>query len=368
MRKEWLEMLSTCQPGPHKQLMFENFLLSSVRGETPRSVVSPANLTRLCKEYRGMELSDRRHALRTVVGALTPSRIQVKKAADEVAKAKGYRATERALHELSRTTTPLYTTMVRQIMASEGLRFVIGLREDLLRFRSRDSMLSVMETHVREMLIDWMNPGFLLSRQIEQVSPEMATKETVHPVVDANQLQDRFSSDTRQCFGLFHPSMQDKPIAYIQVWLGDHMASSMEEVFSDTSTKGTCAVFYSINAMEPGLKGIDLGHTLIRQVTSLLEVKGVSKFCTLSPVPGFKKWLSGRLFTSKVPLDWNISDNSISKLHSIVFDQDYKLLDEMRQVLMHLCIVYLTEEKRHHRAMCPVAKYVFALNLYLTLH
>jgi hypothetical protein len=66
---------------------------------------------------------------------------------------------------------------------------------------------------------------------------------------------------------------------------------------TDGQPEGSVAVFYSIAATQPGLAGVDLGHTLIKCVVARLaaELPAVRKWVTLSPVPGFRAWLLSRL-------------------------------------------------------------------------
>jgi malonyl-CoA decarboxylase len=53
------------------------------------------------------------------------------------------------------------------------------------------------------------------------------------------------------------------------------------------------AAFYSISNCEPGLRGVSLGNFLIKRVAEELkrELPKLSTFCTLSPIPGFLRWL-----------------------------------------------------------------------------
>jgi malonyl-CoA decarboxylase len=53
------------------------------------------------------------------------------------------------------------------------------------------------------------------------------------------------------------------------------------------------AVFYSISNCQEGLSGISFGNFLIKNVANKLkqENDGLKKFVTLSPAPGFAKWL-----------------------------------------------------------------------------
>jgi malonyl-CoA decarboxylase len=53
------------------------------------------------------------------------------------------------------------------------------------------------------------------------------------------------------------------------------------------------AIFYSISNCQKGLAGISFGNFLIKQVVELLEaeLRGLQRFATLSPIPGFRGWL-----------------------------------------------------------------------------
>ena len=53
------------------------------------------------------------------------------------------------------------------------------------------------------------------------------------------------------------------------------------------------AIFYSISNCQEGLSGISFGNFLIKNVANQLkqEIEGLNRFATLSPAPGFTKWL-----------------------------------------------------------------------------
>ena len=60
------------------------------------------------------------------------------------------------------------------------------------------------------------------------------------------------------------------------------------------SDKADTAVFYSISATQPGLDGVGFGSFLIKRVVDRLcrDHKQLKHFATLSPLPGFKRWLT----------------------------------------------------------------------------
>src|SRR3954469_3555677 len=57
-----------------------------------------------------------------------------------------------------------------------------------------------------------------------------------------------------------------------------------------------CAMFYSITNCQDGLRGISFGNLLIKQVAEDLkrEFPHLRRFATLSPIPGFRRWLQER--------------------------------------------------------------------------
>ena len=59
------------------------------------------------------------------------------------------------------------------------------------------------------------------------------------------------------------------------------------------------AIFYSITNCQEGLRGISFGNFLIKQVAEDLgrEFPRLKTFATLSPIPGFRKWLNDRAAT-----------------------------------------------------------------------
>src|SRR5690606_6620352 len=68
------------------------------------------------------------------------------------------------------------------------------------------------------------------------------------------------------------------------------LATDREEIAPE---QATTAVFYSISNCQNGLKGISFGNFLIKHVVEQLkgELPNLKNFVTLSPVPGFRRWL-----------------------------------------------------------------------------
>ena len=84
----------------------------------------------------------------------------------------------------------------------------------------------------------------------------------------------------------------------VEIALTDHTPSSIDAVLAENRAaiapaRATTAVFYSISNCQEGLRGISFGNFLIKQVVEDLqrELPNLQTFVTLSPIPGFARWL-----------------------------------------------------------------------------
>ena len=109
------------------------------------------------------------------------------------------------------------------------------------------------------------------------------------------------------------------------------------------------AVFYSISNCQRGLVGISFGNFLIKQVVRELtaEMPGLRTFATLSPIPGFRKWLAGAVREGR----W-AGEGGLVGLDG----PDWPSGDLEPRVL-RLCAHYLLHEKRGGRPLDPVARF-----------
>lgn len=80
-------------------------------------------------------------------------------------------------------------------------------------------------------------------------------------------------------------------------------------IAEENPAKIQAAIFYSISNAQNGLKGVDLGHYLIKNAVKVLqqEFPSLGIFSTLSPIHGFKTWFMSKLarevkfYTARVP-------------------------------------------------------------------
>jgi malonyl-CoA decarboxylase len=96
--------------------------------------------------------------------------------------------------------------------------------------------------------------------------------------------------------------MVDDPLIFVEVALTNKVPGTIHEIIAEQREEidpreADCAIFYSISNCQKGLRGIPFGNYLIKRVVGLLhdELPQLSTFATLSPLPGFSKWLAGEL-------------------------------------------------------------------------
>ena len=122
--------------------------------------------------------------------------------------------------------------------------------------------------------------------------------EAVHAVQGWRDLRRRLEAD-RRCFAFFHPQLRDEPLIFIEVALTRGMSAQVQPLLDvpapvATPERADHAIFYSITNCQEGLRGISFGNLLIKQVAEELkrELPHLRSFATLSPIPGFRRWLA----------------------------------------------------------------------------
>lgn len=243
-------------------------------------------------------------------------------------------------------------------MAPDGTRTVINIREDLLKALKDHPHLKPVDADFAHLLASWFNRGFLELRRIDWSTPanvleKLIQYEAVHEIRDWDDLRRRLDSD-RRCYAFFHPALPDEPLIFVEVALVQGLAGSVQALLDETVERiapkqADTAIFYSISNCQKGLRGVSFGNFLIKQVVSELrkELRNLTTFSTLSPVPGFRRWL-----------DQNHADDPALK---ILAEPDWvnsaAKAEALRQPLMRLCAKYLVGEKQRERPLDSVARF-----------
>ena len=133
------------------------------------------------------------------------------------------------------------------------------------------------------------------------------------------------------------------------------------------------AIFYSISNCQEGLAGISFGNFLIKRVVEELsaEFRNLKTFATLSPIPGFRRWLDPVLAGNEPDLLSDEEANSLieafpaesgaAALAGIIAKRHWWRDSVYREpadpVLIRLCARYLLVEANGKRARDPVAHF-----------
>ena len=205
--------------------------------------------------------------------------------------------------DVARHAEPRRQELLRRLNAAPGgTRYLIDWRARLLRHLPSYPELAPLEADLKHLLASWFNRGFLILRPITWDSParvldHLIAHEAVHSICGWEDLRGRLEGD-RRCYAFFHPALPDVPIIFVEVALTDTVSDAIAPLLDHppqrtSPVNPSTAIFYSISNCEPGLRGLNFGNFLIKQITTDLkaEYPSLSTFATLSPVPGFRRWL-----------------------------------------------------------------------------
>ena len=259
----------------------------------------------LATAYRSFDEDRRSGFLRTLAGFdADPAAVEAAIAAWTAAADAPAKAAAKA--RLRRSLEAPRIRLLQQFAAiPDGVRLLVDLREELLRAAGDDALLRALEADLRGLLAAWFDVGFRELRRIDWNSPaalleKLIRYEAVHRIESWDDLKNRLDSD-RRCYAFFHPRMPEEPLIFVEIALVKGLAASVQALLDPTAevldpAQADTAIFYSINNCQRGLDGIAFGNFLIKRVVEVLgrEFPNLKHFATLSPVPGFCRWLERR--------------------------------------------------------------------------
>lgn len=211
--------------------------------------------------------------------------------------------TARALHQAAESRCQKLIRLLN--LAPGGTRRLIHMRADLLSGGALNRAETALDADFEHVFASWFNAGFLELRRIDwgtsaAVLERVIAYEAVHSIDSWDDLRARVEPPDRRCYAFFHPQMPDDPLIFVEVALTSKLPSAIGSIIDEgrrllDPRKASHAIFYSISNCQQGLKGVPFGNYLIKQVAELLcsELPQLSTFATLSPVPGFARWLAG---------------------------------------------------------------------------
>jgi len=271
------------------------------------------------------------------------------------------------LVELFSVTEPPRQELLRRLnRAPGGTVAIVQMRRALLRALPHHPELAAAEADLLHLLSSWFNPGFLEMQQVDWASPaslleKIIHHEAVHAIDGWDDLRRRLQPD-RRCFAFFHPQLPGEPLIFVEVALLEEVPPAIGPLIekkSDTasSKRFKVAAFYSISNCQPGLRGVSLGNFLIKRVAERLktEFPSIKTFCTLSPIPGFVRWLDsdpealGARLKAPMRARWEAGRKELKlgpgKMHERLEQQwhPWRSSENEQKALLALASVYLRE-------------------------
>jgi len=209
------------------------------------------------------------------------------------------------LKAIANIAEPGWIELFRRLNATtNGTVRLVRLRERLLKLIRQKPEVARIDVGLVGLLRNWFNPGFLVLEPIDWSTPanileKIIAYEAVHEITSWDDLRARLAPEDRRCFAFFHPAMPDEPLIFVEVALTTEIPRRIDDVLAlqrdaSKANGATTAVFYSISNCQNGLAGISFGNFLIKRVARHLrsELPNLTRFVTLSPVPGLMKWLA----------------------------------------------------------------------------
>ncbi|MGI9577740.1 MAG: malonyl-CoA decarboxylase domain-containing protein, partial [Microthrixaceae bacterium] len=191
-------------------------------------------------------------------------------------------------------------------MPPDATHELLSQRAEMLETRSRDDVelgeiTAALESRlstrpqIRRIVLGGDPEGDAEARRLAALEP-------VNPLDGEADLLDRFERD-RRVFALVHESLGELPANILWVALTQGIPERLGSVLApDAPTieadDADTAVYYSIWNVQPGLAGMGGGRELIEATAAHLgaELPNLRTHVTLSPIPGFRRWLRAQGF------------------------------------------------------------------------
>lgn len=267
------------------------------------------------------------------------------------------------LNKLYRAAEPRRVELLRRLNQTPGATHdLVGMRKDLLELLRDNPELSAVDENFTHLFRSWFSRGFLLMQNINwstsaSILNRIIRYEAVHEIKDWDDLRRRVDQPNRRCFAFFHPALTDEPLIFVEVALSKGIPNSIDSILDngedDFDEEGfTTATFYSISNCQPGLKNISFGNFLIKQVVQELkaEFPSIKKFVTLSPIPGFQRWLDAE---SKE------DSETLSAQKELVrsMPRTVESVEEHGETIRRLVFNYLSQAKKGKYPADPVTRF-----------
>jgi malonyl-CoA decarboxylase len=277
----------------------------------------------------------------------------------------------KAALELSAAVEPRRQELFRRLnLAPGGTALLVEMRRQLLDLSKGRDNLAPIDADFAHLFASWFNRGFLLMRRIDwstsaSVLEKIVRYEAVHAIDSWDDLRGRIEPPDRRCYAFFHPALVDDPLIFVEVALTRGTPEAIGSILAKERAivgpeKADTATFYSISNCQRGLVGISFGHFLIKQVAEEIsrEHPNLSHFVTLSPVPGFAKWLVHERATESSALLDPRDRTALRALDTPDWYTDAAQQETLREPLLRAVAAYLvTARGDAGTPLDPVARF-----------
>ena len=203
--------------------------------------------------------------------------------------------TQKNLEIISKASKPKWIELFKRLnTVSEGTLRLVRLRERIRSLQKDNPNLAFFDSSLLDLFKHWFNPSFLVLQKIDWATPanileKIIAYEAVHEINSWDDLRARLEPEDRRCFAFFHPLIPNEPLIFVEVALSNNMPESIKEVIK-----------------------IDRSVTLDQDINTAAhqlkqEIEWLNRFATLSPSPGFTKWLKEN------SIDQNIQEDILLK-------------------------------------------------------
>ncbi|MBV9511696.1 MAG: malonyl-CoA decarboxylase family protein [Caulobacteraceae bacterium] len=275
------------------------------------------------------------------------------------------------LSRLQALADPPRQGLIRRLNAAPGgTAALVAMRADLLRRLRARPELGLVDADFAHVFTSWFNRGFLELRRITwatqaAVLEKLIRYEAVHAIGGWDDLRRRLDPPDRRCFAFFHPQLPEEPLIFVEVALTREVPAAIGPILAEgcrpvAGRDATAAVFYSISNCQAGLKGIAFGNLLIKQTVLELkaELPGLKQFCTLSPVPGFLRWLRRELDAGQGKTALAAADLAVLALLGAEGALECETVAAVQEPLARACARYLVGGRgRDGKPLDPVARF-----------
>jgi malonyl-CoA decarboxylase len=285
----------------------------------------------------------------------------------------GYQQTpsDETLLRLHKAAEPRRQELIRRLnYSSGGTHRLIKMRETLLGLIGDHPELVAVDSDFSHLFMSWFNPGFLEMRPMDWGTPanileRLIKYEAVHAIHDWNDLRNRLDPVDRRCFGFFHPQLAEEPLIFVEVALSTKIPTSIQTLLHAERTlipasQATTAVFYSISNTQKGLAGVPFGSFLLKHVIEYLqrEIPNLDTFVTLSPVPGFTRWLTHERANAQSEFLTEEIRKPLNMLDVAGWHADEKKAESVRTALLDSARAYFLRARTSRGTVVdPVARF-----------